>query len=167
MSFILSFKAKVEDHTIDLTKQAPTLRFKEGTLLLIMDQSGLPYVRKIHTQAEYDHYVQANLKVLEEHGGDPKNVPEGAWVGLLEEDNHRIHVPLEKGTLTVFWRREDIEGEEDRELDRMHEFVKRDLEYAIRWALEHKGATALETERYISEHAAGLMNYIKKEVWLL
>lgn len=168
---ILDAKFKVVDNTIDIHAQAPNLQLKEGTLILIMNdgQTDL-YCRKIHTKADYDHYVEANQAIAKEYGADLyankdlDKVPIDAWVGFLEADNHKIHIPLKSGQVRIYFRREDIEGEEDRDLERLREMLAKDILYAMDWAsLHRRNMNGMEAK----ERADALLKHIMKEVWIL
>jgi hypothetical protein len=172
---ILDAKFKVVDNTIDIHAQAPNLQLKEGTLILVQNEGRTDlYCRKIHTKADYDHYVEANQAIAKEYGADLyankdlDKVPANAWVGFLEEDNHKIHIPLKIGQVRIYFRSEDIQGQEDRDKDRMAKMIEREILYAMRWVIE-QGSSACDhkkIENEAKERAKSLTNHLFKEVWI-
>lgn len=193
----LMLKFPVKDNVLDIHAKAPNFNLKEGSLVLVMHECADysmkdPYTRKIHTKADYDHYVETNRKIAKEYGADIDKgtdldkVPADKWVGFLEEDNHRIHVTLKDGEAWIIFRTEDVVGEQDRDMERMQEYISRDLLYAMDWAIEDNRAHPPQAILYsgiegrikdsiqrtmvqdeVKRRTKKIMEYIRKEMWML
>ena len=103
-------KMRVFNNVIDLNYRIP-YKLKEGTHLMIFRDEQLkgktviPFSRIITRQKTIDHYNKS---------GDGNEI---------EQDNHKVHIPVDEGYVWVMWQYDDIDFDTVKERSDIPDFT--------------------------------------------